>query len=118
MFPIIWLLAAGAFLAGTSAVIDNELSTMFGPWPDADDFDTILGTDYLGYLAAIIWSALLRIGAAFAVLAAVTVWPSFELYGQTATPASHPWLVAVQAVPLVWLLVANWERIPYIGSGS
>lgn len=116
--PILWLAIVGCILGATSPAVADYQALLFADWPDPADYPGFLGTDWLGYITDFLYSIATRIAAVFGLIGTFTVWPSFEYAGYTVDPSDFPPMVLIQGIPIVWILVASWERLPVVGSGG
>lgn len=95
--------------------IDVYLDGIYSEWPDIASFNTILGTDYFGYVSAWFDELASKFSSLMALIGAFTIFPEISLYGQTMTVADNPIMGLINVGILGWLGFAVWERLPFMG---
>jgi hypothetical protein len=115
ILPLVVLLVLGFLLAATNPSISAHLTELYSDWPDIDAFDTVLGTDYFGYIGAWFGELGAKFTAFMSLIGAVTIFPEISLYGQTMDASGSIIMGLVNIAFLSWFGFAVWERLPMMG---
>lgn len=83
LIGIFYTLAWTFITSGVNTGFNTHIATLTAPMPEIDDFDTILGTDYFGYLGAWLGAIGAKIGAFFGAVTNLFITPELTMYGQT-----------------------------------
>lgn len=83
LFPILYIVILGFITSQANTLFAESVEDFQAAWPDIDDFDTILGTDYFAYLGALFSEFFSKMAAFFTAGFALLLPWDIELYGQT-----------------------------------